>query len=250
MSHVSASSLALFAAALCLPLAASLTSRPAEAGTVTNAANGCWANDGTFAWSCSGQVSGMSCVQILETADLHTWNDNYFCSKNAIGMRWSSAGPIAGMRCTQILETADPDTWNDNYLCVPNEAAYTLLWSSAGPIADRKCVQWLEASDPHTWNDNYLCWTPRGGNAAGVTGTPSRPFAIDRVFVNTGPTCPSDARFVSTTEATNNRDALCGKLGQWYIVNLGGGAAMDGSGYGCKIRSNQEGGGGHSLCVR
>ena len=31
--------------------------------------------------------------------------------------RWSSAGPIRGMRCVQWLETADPHTWSDNYLC-------------------------------------------------------------------------------------------------------------------------------------
>lgn len=250
MPNVSPTTHLALAALLLVPLGAVALSGPAEAGTVTNSSNGCSASDGTFGWSCNGPIGGMSCTQILETADPNTWNDNYFCSKSNIGMRWSSAGPIAGMRCTQILETADPDTWNDNYLCVPNDAPFTLLWSSAGPLADRKCVQWIEGADPHTWNDNYLCWSPRGSNASGVTGTPAHPFSLDRVFVNSGPTCPSDARFVTTTEATNNRDALCGKLGQWYIVNLGGGAAMDGPGYGCKLRSNQEGGGGHSLCVR
>jgi hypothetical protein len=111
-------------------------------------------------WSSAEPIAGMVCTQLLETADPHTWNDNYLCSTRDFGLKWSAAGPIAGMACTQILETADPDTWNDNYLCVPEGSPLKLLWSSAGPIANKSCVQILETADPDTWNDNYLCHDP------------------------------------------------------------------------------------------
>lgn len=115
--------------------------------------------DGKFAWSCSGPISGMVCVQISEPADSDTWNDNYFCGNENYGMQWSSAGPIGNMKNTQIVESADPDTWNDNYLAVPNDSLINFSWSSAGPIAGLNCVQWIEPADPDTWDDNYLCYT-------------------------------------------------------------------------------------------
>lgn len=111
-----------------------------------------------FGWSSDGPIDGTSCVQILESADPHTWSDNYFCSPYDIGMRWSSAGVIPGMTCVQTLETADPHTWADNYLCLPPTSPYRFLWSSAGPNETKTCIQWIESADPHTWNDNYLCW--------------------------------------------------------------------------------------------
>jgi len=115
--------------------------------------------DGKFAWSCSGPISGMVCVQIAEPADSDTWNDNYFCGNENYGMQWSSAGPISNMKNTQIHESADPDTWDDNYLAVPNDSLINFSWSSAGPIAGLNCVQWIEPADPDTWDDNYLCYT-------------------------------------------------------------------------------------------
>lgn len=113
-----------------------------------------------FAWNSSGPISGMECVQALETADPDTWNDNYFCSREYEGVAWSSSGTIAGMRCIQITEGAELSghTWNDNYLCVLNESNLNFYWNSAGPILNKSCVQWLEIADPHTWDDNYLCW--------------------------------------------------------------------------------------------
>jgi hypothetical protein len=118
----------------------------------------CERASGPFAWSCSRPIPGMTCTQVVETADPHTWSDNYFCSTVDLGMRWSSAGPIPGMRCTQILETADPHTWSDNYLCVPHRVPVNFTWSSAGPLPGQQCVQWFEPADPNTWADNYLCY--------------------------------------------------------------------------------------------
>lgn len=114
----------------------------------------------SFRWSFAGPISGMVCTQMNESADPHTWADNYLCATRDIGLRWSSAGPVGGMKCTQIVESADPDTWNDNYLCLPQNTTVQLSWSSAGPIAGRSCVQVNEPAEPanHTWNDNYLCW--------------------------------------------------------------------------------------------
>ena len=52
-----------------------------------------------FKWHSAGPISGMTCLRILETADPHTWHDNYFCHASTpgiqgVGMRWSSAGNI------------------------------------------------------------------------------------------------------------------------------------------------------------
>ena len=60
-----------------------------------------------FKWSSAGMPQGYNCLQILETADPYTWNDNFFCWKNTRknpGMKWSSDGPIANMKCTKIYE--------------------------------------------------------------------------------------------------------------------------------------------------
>jgi hypothetical protein len=123
--------------------------------------NGCAVNNVIglgLQWSSCGPVAGKHCVQILENADPHTWNDNFFCSNKDFGMRWSSAGPIANMRCTHVNEPSDPHNWNDNYLCVPNNSPIHFTWSYAGPKNTANgCVQWVEASDPDAWHDNYLC---------------------------------------------------------------------------------------------
>jgi hypothetical protein len=113
-----------------------------------------------FAWYCGGPLPWMKeCVQITEPADPHTWEDNYFCSKEPIGMKWSSNGPVPGMRCTRILETAEPaaHSWRNNYLCVPESSPVHFRWSMGGPLRGMDCVQWFEPADPHTWRDNYLC---------------------------------------------------------------------------------------------
>jgi hypothetical protein len=121
----------------------------------------CTSRVGPFGWNCAGPLAAMTCTQIGEASDPHTWADNYFCSDIDRGFRWSSAGPVAGMRCTQIAEGSEPaaHTWTDNYLCVPEWSPYQFRWSSAGPVAGMECLRWAEPADPHTWEDNYLCWT-------------------------------------------------------------------------------------------
>ena len=74
------------------------------------------------------------------------------------GLRWSMAGAIKGQKCVQITETADPHTWTDNYICLPLDTPYDLKWNSAGPLEGLECIQWLEPADPDTWDDNYLCF--------------------------------------------------------------------------------------------
>lgn len=103
----------------------------------------------------------MSCIQINEPADPHTWQDNFLCSNRDLGIRWSFRGPIPGMRCTQITEGAEPPqhTWHDNFLCLPPESPLELAWSARGPIPGLHCLRFLEPSDPHTWSDNFLCWS-------------------------------------------------------------------------------------------
>lgn len=67
-----------------------------------------------------------------------------------------------------------------------------------------------------------------------------------------GETCPTGYSHVSLSEAAdnNNRDKLCNILGEWDIARLANGASMDGKGYGCKVRSDDNRGVGHSLCKR
>ena len=116
-------------------------------------------------WSSAGPISGKHCTQLIESADPHTWSDNYLCADVNYGFLWSSAGPISGMRCTQFQEPSDPHTWMDNYLCVPHDSRLQLSWSSAGPISGKRCTQIIEPTDPHTWNDNYLCYSGTKGRA-------------------------------------------------------------------------------------
>jgi hypothetical protein len=121
----------------------------------------CQNQSGPFAWSCHGPIPGTYCTQIDEPADPNTWQDNFFCSANDIGVRWSHAGPIRGMACTQTFEYSDPNSWLDNYLCVPPTSRFYFVWSSAGPLQGMNCLRWWETSDPNTWGDNYLCWGTR-----------------------------------------------------------------------------------------
>jgi GH43 family beta-xylosidase len=120
-------------------------------------------DDPPFRWSWAGPIHGMHCTRIDEVLDPHTWGDNYFCSREDLGMRWSSAGPINGMRCELVRDWAEPaeHTWDDNFLCVPESSPYQFQFAPAGPASDKECVPMIEPLDPHTWNDNFMCWTRR-----------------------------------------------------------------------------------------
>ena len=68
------------------------------------------------------------------------------------------------MKCTQILESADPHSWHDNYFCAPADSPLSFKWSSAGNTCGGDgSIQIVESADPHTWDDNYLCWTYNEG---------------------------------------------------------------------------------------
>ena len=108
-----------------------------------------------FAFSYTGQIDGMNCVSVNESADPHGWGDNYICSSQNIGMQWSVAGSIPNMDCTQINESADPYAWTDNYLCLPTNSNFAFIFSNGTTDDDNK-VSWNEPADPHFWGDNYL----------------------------------------------------------------------------------------------
>lgn len=109
-----------------------------------------------LSWSSAGPIAGMSCVQVNEPSDPHTWNDNFLCSPFGYGLRFWHRGVIAGMHCVKLDEPSDPHDWHDNYLC--SEEDLGLRWSTAGRIHGMECVKFKEDADPHTWDDNYLCW--------------------------------------------------------------------------------------------
>jgi hypothetical protein len=74
-------------------------------------------------------------------------------------------------------------------------------------------------------------------------------FMSDFIRVQ-GETCPAGYRHVTYVEALENARQLCFILKEWDIARLAHGASMDGSGYDCKIRPDDERRLGHSLCVR
>lgn len=65
----------------------------------------------------------------------------------------------------------------------------------------------------------------------------------------TGEDCPASYEHVSAQEAQNQQDTICSILDPWDIARLAGGGSMDGSGYGCTIRSNDTRTLGASLCI-
>lgn len=60
--------------------------------------------------------------------------------------------------------------------------------------------------------------------------------------------CPAGAALLSLEEARAHARAICSALPDWHIVRLANGGSMDGPGYGCGIRDDDERGLGHSLC--
>ncbi|MDP1821929.1 MAG: M15 family metallopeptidase [Archangium sp.] len=130
----------------------------------------CDRSSGPFTFSCDGAQSGMSCVNVNEPADPDSWGDNYFCSASELGLRWSNAGDVEGMDCTAIAESAEAHAaaWSDNRLCAPKQLPWSFTFSSAGPIAGQACVHWNEPSDPHSWGDNHLCAKAVGEFTAGA----------------------------------------------------------------------------------
>lgn len=117
---------------------------------------------GPLTFSCDGPQVGLACLNVNEPSDPHTWNDNYLCTAQPLGLRWSYAGPLEGMTCTNTPEAAEsnPGAWADNYFCAPPQSPWRFIWSSAGPLAGKHCVHWNETADPDSWHDNYLCAEP------------------------------------------------------------------------------------------
>ncbi len=123
----------------------------------------CDTREGDVARSCDGPEPRMTCVNVQEPSDPHTWSDNHFCSATDLGIAWSFSGPREGMRCVAITEPSEPAAqgWGDNYLCAPESAPWEFAWSFAGPIAGIRCLRWSEPADPDAWTDNFLCFRPR-----------------------------------------------------------------------------------------
>jgi hypothetical protein len=112
-------------------------------------------------------------VKVDESADSHSWGDNFVCTDTNIGLEWSMAGPLPGRRCVRVHESADEvaAAWADNFLCLPESSPYELTWSTAGKIAGQSCVRWFEAADVGgSWGDNYLCVRDTGQGAMGGVG--------------------------------------------------------------------------------
>ncbi len=65
-----------------------------------------------------------------------------------------------------------------------------------------------------------------------------------------GENCPAGYRYVTYLDALENGRELCSILQEWDIARLGNGASMDGSGYGCKIRPDDERHLGNALCIK
>ncbi len=68
-----------------------------------------------------------------------------------------------------------------------------------------------------------------------------------RVFKASGELCPSGSRHLTYWEAFGGR--YCAYLSTWDIARLANNASMDGRGYGCKVRPDDNRSLGASLCV-
>ncbi|MCU0654811.1 MAG: phosphodiester glycosidase family protein [Polyangiaceae bacterium] len=114
----------------------------------------------TFSSSGTGGLEGLHCVNVAEPADPDTWEDNFFCTEEDLGLQWSSAGPIAGMSCAAVHPLQEPlaDAWKDNFLCAPEGAPVTFVFSQDGPLPGQTCVRWFEhAETSSAWRTSWLC---------------------------------------------------------------------------------------------
>lgn len=112
-----------------------------------------------FAWSSAGPVSGQYCTRIQEIADPNTWDDNYICNENDVGLRFNSAGPMAGMTCINTPQPpsyAYSGTWADNYLCWPPAANLGLTWSITGQTPGKYCLPQISEVGGW-WPQTFLC---------------------------------------------------------------------------------------------
>jgi hypothetical protein len=99
----------------------------------------------------------------------------------------------------------------------------------------------------------------KSGNVIGNRGTQtlfacivllgtSRVVLAEDIEVSGDSPCPSGYSLISPAEAQESQTQLCGMLGPWDIVRLGGGGSMDGPGYGCGIRTADARELGQSFC--
>ncbi|MCA9527147.1 MAG: hypothetical protein KC549_12715 [Myxococcales bacterium] len=69
-------------------------------------------------------------------------------------------------------------------------------------------------------------------------------------MVNGDGACPPGSAPLSPAIAAAFVPQICSMLGDWYIVRLADGAAIDGPGYGCNIRPREVNPLGQTLCAR
>jgi hypothetical protein len=78
-----------------------------------------------------------------------------------------------------------------------------------------------------------------------IAATPA--LALDAIVV-AGKTCPANTTPVTYQEAVASQRELCQKMGPWFIARLAGGGSLDGPGYECRMRPNDDRDLGHILC--
>ena len=118
-----------------------------------------------FEFKSNGRDFRMNCTGLKESADPHSWNNNYLCTSEDLGIRFKTAGVIQDMDCTNLNEESDREgTWFDNYLCLPKSSAFKFTWSSEGPIAGKECLSMYEEAEPYanSWWNNFLCVEEKG----------------------------------------------------------------------------------------
>ncbi|MEM9491707.1 MAG: hypothetical protein AAGC55_21350, partial [Myxococcota bacterium] len=75
----------------------------------------------------------------------------------ALELHWSSGGPRNDMSCVQVNEPDDPHSWHDNFLCSPFGSGLS-FWTKTDGIEDlTRCVSLDSGEDPDSWSNNYLC---------------------------------------------------------------------------------------------
>jgi hypothetical protein len=85
------------------------------------------------------------------------------------------------------------------------------------------------------------------GAFTGALLAASPALAFDAIVV-AGKACPANTTQVTYAEAQANQQELCHKMGEWFIARVAGGGSIDGPGYQCRMRPNDQRDLGHILC--
>ena len=101
-------------------------------------------------------ATGLSVASLAQENVFNPNNPNPPTNASDIEMAWSSTGKISGMYCIEVREVGDPyaAAWYDNYLCF-NRPDHGVTYSQGGLSGGNNCIS-LNLKGG-VWTDNQLC---------------------------------------------------------------------------------------------